>query len=88
LSGSFSGEVVLWDLRTLKAIRKLRDLRDAVGAVAISADGRKGAAATSERVIVWDLDTGRCTSRVQETGFDGHRANPPLEFDAAATRVP
>jgi WD40 repeat protein len=87
LSGSTDGEVIMWDLRELKAIGQWRQQHETAWSVAISGDGCRGATATSERVIVWDLDTGRFAQRVQKTGFDGPWASPPLEFDAEAKRL-
>lgn len=58
VSGGEDGQVILWDLRTGKALRTLKDSGAQVTGVALSPQADTAAAATENNVLVWDLNTG------------------------------
>ena len=59
-SGSWSGEVMIWDAETGQRLLTLSEHRHPVSAVAFSRDGRRLVSACFDRhMVAWDVTTGR-----------------------------
>jgi WD40 repeat protein len=65
--GDKRGTIHVYDPFKEKEIRKFEGARDAIASLALSADGKHVAAATSEEIRVFETETGKRVGRILET---------------------
>jgi WD40 repeat protein len=77
-SGSYDGQVRLWDVTTGELLRNLVGHGDRIYAIAWSPDGKILASSSAdETILLWDVETGRCLSTLsaerpyQDTNISG-----------------
>ena len=79
LTTSYDSTIRLWNIDTQKELRRFLRTENAYGAVAVSADGTRVAAAAWGRepyLVVWNVDTGQEVARFE--GVQGRASTSPF----------